>query len=69
MAAEFRPARFANVETIWRLSGRNVVPSIVDGDVVVHDPLAIAMYLERRLPERPSLFGGPAGMALTRLIN
>lgn len=65
----FRPTRFADVETIRRLSGQHFVPIIVDGDVVVHDSLAIAMYLERRFPERPSLFGGPAGMAMTRLIN
>ena len=45
------------------------MPIIVDGDVVVQDSLTIAMYLKRRLPERPSRFGGPAGMALTRLIN
>jgi glutathione S-transferase len=45
------------------------VPVIVDGDRVVHDSTAIADYLERRYSERPSLFGGPAGRALTRFVQ
>lgn len=66
------------VETIpWRFtekdklpqpnSGR--VPVIVDGDRVVHDSTAIAAYLETNYQERPSLFGGEAGKALTPFIQ
>jgi glutathione S-transferase len=34
---EYRPTRFADVETIKRLSGQHLVPIIVDGSTVVHD--------------------------------
>jgi glutathione S-transferase len=37
------------------------VPIIQDGDKVVNDSFAIAQYLERTYPDRPSLFGGPGG--------
>jgi glutathione S-transferase len=45
------------------------VPVIVDGDRVVHDSTAIADYLEERYPDRPSLFGGEIGRALTRFVQ
>ncbi len=66
---EFRPTRFADVETIRSLSGQDLVPIIVDGDQVVHDSWNIAVHLERNFPDRPSLFGGALGMGVTRLIN
>jgi glutathione S-transferase len=67
--AEYRLTRFADVETIWNLSGQKFVPILVDGQTVVHDSWNIAAYLEDRFPDRPSLFGGPAGRAVTRLVN
>lgn len=39
------------------------VPIIQDGDKTVNDSFAIAQYLERTYPDRPSLFGGPGGAA------
>ena len=45
------------------------VPVIVDGDRVVHDSTAIADYREERYADRPSLFGGAAGRALTRFVQ
>ena len=45
------------------------VPVIVDGERVVHDSTAIADYLEERYPDRPSLFGGASGRALTRFVQ
>jgi glutathione S-transferase len=66
------------VETVpWRfiekdeLPQPNVgrVPVIVDGGEVVHDSSAIAEYLERRYPDRPSLFGGETSRALTRFVQ
>ena len=45
------------------------VPVIIDGDRVVHDSNAIADYLEERYPDRPSLFGGEIGRALTRFVQ
>jgi glutathione S-transferase len=65
-------------ETIpWRLtekariafSGSERVPVIVDGSKQVADSWAIAVYLETAYPEAPSLFGGDAGMALSRFVN
>lgn len=63
------------VETIaWRYddkpviarTGEGKVPVLVDGERWVHDSWAIANYLEDAYPERPSLFGGPVGRALSR---
>ncbi len=50
-------------------SGQKLVPVIVDGDRVVHDSWAIAEYLEDAYPDRPSLFGGPAGRGMAKAIN
>jgi glutathione S-transferase len=65
-------------ETIpWRLTekdriafaGSERVPVIVDGSHNVTDSWAIAVYLEKAYPDRPSLFGGDTGLALSRFIN
>jgi glutathione S-transferase len=45
------------------------VPVIRDGDRVVADSFAIACYLEEAYPDRPTLFGGPGGMAMARFIE
>ena len=66
---EYRPTRFADVETIKRLSGQPFVPILVDGATVVHDSWRIATYLEDRFPERPALFGDEAARAGTRFLN
>jgi glutathione S-transferase len=66
------------VETVpWRFTEKDKLPApndgrvpvIVDGGQVVHDSTAIADYLEQHYPDRPSLFGGPAGRALTRFVQ
>lgn len=66
------------VETVpWRFTEKeklpqpNVgrVPVIVDDGHVVHDSTTIADYLENRYADRPSLFGGERGQALTRFIQ
>ena len=51
------------------LDGRHFVPVLVDDGQVVRDTWHIAQYLEERFPDRPSLFGGATGQALTRLTN
>jgi glutathione S-transferase len=65
-------------ETIpWRLTEKDKlpqpnagrVPVIVDGGHVVHDSSAIAEHLESHYSDRPSLFGGEAGRALTRFVQ
>lgn len=63
------------VETIpWRFTEKNAiafskqgrVPVLIDGERWVNDSWAIAEYLEAAYSERPSLFGGGAGQALSR---
>jgi glutathione S-transferase len=66
---EYRHVRFADVETIRALSGQHFVPVVADGDRVIHDSWNIACYLEDRLPDRPSLFGGAGGRRVTRFVN
>lgn len=67
-----------DVETIpWRFSdkpklgpsGQDKVPVLVDGERWIHDSWAIAVYLEQTYPDRPSLFGGGAGQALSRFYS
>jgi glutathione S-transferase len=65
------------IESIpWRFTegdklppGCRTVPALVDGETVIGDSLAIARYLERQYPDRPSLFGGAVGEAHAVLIN
>jgi glutathione S-transferase len=63
------------IETIaWRFtekdaiafSGQGLVPVLLDGEREVHDSWKIAEYLEKKHPDRPSLFGGAAGKALSQ---
>ena len=56
------PWRFTEKEAI-AFSGQKLVPVIKDNGKSVHDSWAIANYLEETYPDRPSLFGGPAGKA------
>ena len=66
------------VETVpWRFTEKDVlapskqgrVPVVVDGGKWISDSLVIADYLEATYPDRPSLFGGPAGRAATRFVQ
>lgn len=76
-------ARFAlaakglRAETIpWRFTDKGViaphgsdkVPVLLDGGRAVADSWAIAEYLEDTYPDRPSLFGGAGGRALSRFV-
>jgi glutathione S-transferase len=45
------------------------VPVINDNGRLVRDSFDIALYLEDRYPDAPSLFGGEGGMALTRMVE
>ncbi|MDW3207723.1 MAG: glutathione S-transferase family protein [Alphaproteobacteria bacterium] len=56
------PWRFTEKDAI-AFSGQKMVPVIRDAGKSVHDSWAIANYLEDTYPDRPSLFGGPAGKA------
>ncbi|MDO9024219.1 glutathione S-transferase family protein [Zwartia sp.] len=67
-----------DVETIpWRFSEKGVlepsgqgrVPVLVHNDNWLCESWVIANYLEEQFPDRPSLFGGPKGKALSYLYS
>jgi glutathione S-transferase len=68
LAFERVPARFTEVATLEGGTNRTV-PIIRDGEAVVIDSFAIALYLEETYADRPSLFGGEGGKALARFIE
>src|SRR5690606_20153780 len=45
------------------------VPILRDGDHLVRDSFKIALYLEEAYPDRPTLFGGEGGKALSRFVE
>ena len=49
--------------------GGKTVPVIRDGDRIVRDSFDIAVYLDESYPDRPSLFGGPGGIAMARFFE
>ncbi len=68
LPVETIPWRFTEMYVIAR-SGQPRVPVLVDGDRWVANSWVIANYLEDTYPDRPSLFGGPAGRALSRFYS
>jgi glutathione S-transferase len=68
LAVRTVPWRFTDRDAI-AFTGQGRVPVLVDGDTAVHDSWAIAVHLEERYPDRPSLFHGAAAMAVTRFVN
>jgi glutathione S-transferase len=68
LEVETVPWRFTEKDRLPQPNGGRV-PVIVDGSRVVHDSSTIAEYLESRYPDRPSLFPGEGGHALTRFIQ
>lgn len=75
MALEHKGLDYRTVPTAFTAipgiegSGYRTVPVLRDRDTIVSDSFAIAQYLERRYPDRPSLFGGPAGEAMARFVE
>jgi glutathione S-transferase len=68
LACEARPTRFADIRTIG--DGQiKTVPAVDDDGRLVVDSWAIAKYLEETYPERPSLFDGAGGEAVTRFVQ
>ncbi len=59
--------RFTDKERL-AFSGQEKVPVLVDGGRTVPDSWAIALHLEEAYPDRPSLFGGSGGLALSRFV-
>src|SRR5712691_1376744 len=68
LEVETVPWRFTEKDKLPQPNGGRV-PVIVDGGQVVHDSSTIADYLETRYSDRPSLFGGEVGRALTRFVQ
>jgi glutathione S-transferase len=68
LTADAIPWRFTEKDVI-AFSGQEKVPVLVDGERAVSDSWAIATYLEEAYPDRPSLFGAPAAVAVTRFVN
>ena len=62
------PTRFLEVPTIEGGVSKTV-PVIRDGEKVVADSFAIAVYLDEAYPARPTLFGGDGGRAMARFIE
>jgi glutathione S-transferase len=62
------PTPFTSVPKVEGGTSKTV-PVIRDGDKVVADSFAIALYLEEAYPARPTLFGGAGGMAMARFIE
>ena len=62
------PTRFLEVPEVEGGVSKTV-PVIRDGDHVVADSFAIALYLDEAYPDRPTLFGGEGGEAMARFIE
>ncbi|KMO21137.1 glutathione S-transferase N-terminal domain-containing protein [Methylobacterium platani] len=65
LAFEGRPWRFTETEAL-AFSGSDKVPVLVEDGRAIAESSVIAARLEAAHPDRPSLFGGQAGAALTR---
>jgi glutathione S-transferase len=62
------PTRFLDVPDVEGGISKTV-PVIRDGDHVVADSFAIALYLDEAYPDRPTLFGGKGGEAMARFVE
>lgn len=65
---DLQPVLLTDKEAI-AFSGGTTVPVLVDGEKVINDSWDIALHLESAYPGAPSLFGGPVGQGLTRVLN
>ncbi|WP_217576661.1 glutathione S-transferase family protein [Mesorhizobium sp. GbtcB19] len=68
LAATKVPTRFLEVPEVEGGVSKTV-PVIRDGERVVVDSFAIALYLDQAYPDRPTLFGGEGGKAMARFIE
>ena len=68
LAFDTIPWQFTDKDAI-AFSGQGRVPVLIDGDQIVFNSWTIANYLEDTYPDRPSLFGGEGGRAVTRFVN
>jgi glutathione S-transferase len=65
---ETAPTPFLNVPKVEDGVSKTV-PVIRDGNRVVADSFAIALYLDEAYPDRPTLFAGEGGKAMARFVE
>ena len=68
LSAETRATRFTEIASIAD-GKQKTLPVIDDGGRIIGDSQTIAEYLETMYPERPSLFGGVSGQAMTEFMR
>ena len=68
LAFETRPTPFTKISEIGG-GFSPTVPVIDDGGKLVRDSFDIALYLEEAYPDRPSLFAGEGGKAMSRFVE
>jgi glutathione S-transferase len=68
LAVRALPWRFSDKQALG-FSNQSRVPVLKDGNKTVPDSWAIALYLEERYDDRPSLFNGETSQAHAHFIN
>jgi len=68
LEADRLPWRFTEKDAI-AFSGQGLVPVLVHDGETVSDSWRIALHLEQRFPDRPSLFGSAEAIAPARFVN
>ncbi len=68
LAYESRPTPFTKISAIAN-GFSNTVPVIDDDGELIRESFDIALHLERKYPDRPTLFGGPGGEAIARFVE
>lgn len=68
LAFDVAPVGFTEIPGIEG-GATKTVPLLRDGDRLIRDSFAIALYLEEAYPGSPSLFGGEGGKAMARFVE
>lgn len=63
-----RPVGFTEIGKLENGFSKTV-PILKDGDKLIADSFAIALYLEQTYPDAPSLFKGEGGMGMARFVE
>jgi glutathione S-transferase len=63
-----KPTPFTQIPSLENGFSKTV-PILRDGNELIRDSFEIALYLEDRYPDRPTLFGGEGGKALSRFVE
>ncbi|TWF56792.1 glutathione S-transferase family protein [Neorhizobium alkalisoli] len=63
-----RPTPFTEIPALEDGFSKTV-PILRDGNELIRDSFDIALYLEDKYPDRPTLFGGEGGKALARFVE